>query len=136
MKLIMLITADYASIDPGTGKLDILGAFTEIKPKKFPTVHARMALVVKLVPAFQDHADERKLAIELRDEDGTRYMRIEGPFNFPHGAEGRRPEFTAVLELNSLPFPHPGGYEFEVYVDDELQGQAPIVLVQPPQQPE
>jgi hypothetical protein len=130
MKLMMCVTADYASIDTGTGKLNILGAFTRITAKQFPARHNRMALVVKIGPELGDHPDPRELSVVLVDEDGTDYLRVSMPFQLPHGDRGVRPEFNAVLELNNLEFPRPGIYEFRVYVDGEMQGQTSIQLVQ------
>ncbi len=130
MKLMMLIAADYASIDRATSKLNILGAFTRISAKKFPTKHSRMAVVVKIRAELGDHSDRRVLSVVMADEDGTEHMKVSGPFQLPPGHGGVRPEFNAVLELNGLKFPKPGTYEFRVFVDEEMLGYTSIELVE------
>jgi hypothetical protein len=130
MKLMMLITADYASIDRATGKLNILGAFSRISTKKFPTKHKRMAVVVKIRAELGDHSDLRALSVVMVDEDGTEHIRVPGRFRLPPGHGGVRPEFNAVLELNGLKFPKPGTYEFRVLVDEEMLGYTSIELVE------
>lgn len=130
MKIATLLTADYASVEQPSGKLNILGAFTRILAHQFPCTHRRMAVVVKLKPELGDHSSERELSVVLRDEDGTEFVRFSGPFEFQYGERGIRPEFTAVLELNNVQFPKPGLYEFVVYVDDQLQGRTSMELIQ------
>ncbi len=130
MKVMLLITSDQASIDRSTGKLNILGAFGRIIAKEFPVVHQRMALAVKLRAELGDHRDQRIIAVELVDEDGTKYMKVQGPFSFPRSIEGEEPETVMVLELNNVPFPHSGFYQFIIYVDDERVDDTTIHLVQ------
>ena len=50
MKILMMVTADYASIEPQTGKLNIIGVFNQINAQEFPTSHRRMYLVIKRQP--------------------------------------------------------------------------------------
>lgn len=132
MKLMVLLTADYASIERSTGKLNILGAFSRIFAKTFPCRHHRMAVVVRLKPDFGDHTDDRELSVVLSDEDGTELVRFVIPFSFPLGEGGSRPEFQGVVELNNLLFPHPGLYEFAVLVDDQFLGNTSVELVESP----
>lgn len=130
MKIATLLTADYASVEQPSGKVNILGAFTRIFAEQFPCTHRRMAVVVKIKPELGDHPNERELAIVLMDEDGTELMRFLVPFAFQYGERGVRPEFSAVVELNNLQFAKSGVYEFEVYVDDQLQGSTSIELIE------
>jgi hypothetical protein len=130
MKITTLLTADHASVEQATGKVHILGAFTRIFAEQFPCIHRRMAVVIKLRPDLGDHANERELALVLKDENGIELMRFSVPFTFNYGDLGVRPEFNAVLELNNLHFPKAGLYEFEVYVDDQLQGGTSIELIE------
>jgi len=132
MKLMVLLTADYASVERPTGKLNVLGAFSRIFAKTFPCRHHRMAVVVRLKPDFGDHTDGRELSIVLSDEDGTELMQFEIPLTFPLGEGGSRPEFQGVIELNNLLFPRPGSYEFTVLVDDQFLGSTSVELVEAP----
>jgi hypothetical protein len=134
MKIMLLITADYASIEPQTKKLNIIGAFNTIFAKSFPCKVRRMAVAVKIRAELQDHHDDRKLSIELEDEDSEKLLHISGPFRFPQSGTGRLGEHSTVVELNDLPFQKPGAYNFVVYVDDEQLGRTSVELVQIPQE--
>ncbi len=46
MKIPMMVTADYATVDPVTGKLHILGVFRSISAQSFPCKHSRMCLAL------------------------------------------------------------------------------------------
>ena len=88
MKIMLLLTADYANIEPINKKLNIIGSFDRIFAQSYPCTHHRMALVVKIRAELEDHHDERKLTIELVDEDGIKYVHITQPFQFPQPSTG------------------------------------------------
>lgn len=136
MELMMLITADQASVDAATKKLNILGAFGQINIGKFPARYRRMALVIGIRAELQDHHDQRTLAVEMTDADNNKLFHISGPVRFPMTGTGRPGHINAVLELNDLPFPNPGEYVFTVYMDKEQIGRTTIDVVQRPQPPE
>lgn len=129
MDLLLFLAADYATVD-ASGKLNILGAFNTINAAQFPTKHQWMHLVVKLRPAYGEYGDTRQLRIVLVDEDGTELFQIAGDFELPKVKGGERPEYNAVIGLRDLVFPHPGKYEFRLYIDKEQKGELPIQLVQ------
>jgi hypothetical protein len=136
MKVLMLLVADYASFERATGKLNILGAFTRITARQFPATHPRLAVVIKVGADLGDLPDDRTLTVKLLDADATELMQYSAPFRIPHGPGGVRPEFNAVLELNNLPFPQPGTYEFRVYIDEQQYGSISIEVVSAPQRAE
>lgn len=130
MQLTMLITADYASVEQGTGKLNILGAFTRILARDFPVRHRRMAVVVQIRPELGDSPDEHILRVLLTDADEAEILQVSGPFSLPHRkGEGPRPDFNAVLEINDLIFPYPGTYKLAVFSDDVQLNDTPIEVV-------
>lgn len=135
LKYLMLITADYASIDQATQKLNILGAFTHIVARQFPCKHPRMAIALTLEAELLDTADPKILKVILADADGTELMVFAAEFQIPYGEGGYRPYASFVLELNNLEFPHAGEYIFTVYVDDQPIGHTSIVLDQMQQNP-
>jgi hypothetical protein len=131
MKIQMLITADYASVDIATGKLNILGAFTRINAKQFPVVHHRMAVVVKLTAdSLTETTDRRNFELILTNEDGVELFQASCPVQIPRGEKGVRHDANVLLELNALEFPNAGVYEFSVYIDEEKVGDTSIELVQ------
>lgn len=129
MQLIVVLTADYASIEPNSKKLNILGGFSRIYARQFPLQHRRMALVVKIRPELGDTAGVKTLLIILADADGVELMRFSGPMQMERTEGGEIPEFAAVLELNGMRFPHEGIYEFLVRVDDIEIGRTAVELI-------
>ena len=136
MKIQLIITADYASIDQATQKLNILGAFTRIHARTFPIRHQRMVLAVKIAAELGDSTETRLFKVVLVDSDGMELLQVSGPLKIGHESDGTRPDFIAVLELNDLEFPHPGHYEFKVYVDDQELGNTSIGLAEVSEHPE
>jgi len=130
MKLLMLITADHASIEQPTGKLNILGAFRNILAANFPAKHRAMSVVIKIGGELGDNQEEHTLGIGIADEDGNNLFQVEGPFSLPHVPAGIQPEHNVVLELRDFVFPHPGIYQINVSVDNEWKESTDIVLTQ------
>jgi hypothetical protein len=130
MKLLMLVTADYASIEPQTGKLNILGLFRSIFAANFPAKHRVMAVVVKLGGELGDNQEQHELKIALADEDGNEIFHVSGAFGLPDAPPGIQPEHNLVLELRDIGFPHPGTYGIYVTVDNDLLGSTSVVLAQ------
>lgn len=120
MKILMMAAADYATFEPVTGKLNILGFFRRITANEFPASHPRMCFVIKFEGEFSDHPEPHSLNLTMVDEDGGEILNIEGPFEMPIGTVDMPPECNVILELNGLTFHHPGEYLFHVRVDDGL----------------
>ena len=131
MKVLMLIVADHASVEPTTGKLNILGAFRRISAPEFPAQHPAMSLVTKIGGDYDDKPNPHTLSISLTDEDGNELLNISGPFDMPRTDPGIQPEFNTVIELRGIVFHQPGTYSFVVRIDDEdeLTDQTAIQVV-------
>jgi hypothetical protein len=133
MKLMLLVTADHASVEPITGKLNILGAYSRIvTTEDFPKIWHRIFLALKIRSELTDHHDERKLIIEIIDEDAEKHFHFSAPFRLPKSDRGLQSEFNAVIELNTLKFPHPGVYTFTVSVDGDELGRTPVEVIRQP----
>ena len=131
MKLLMMIAADYATFDPATGKLHILGLFRQIEAKQFPVVHPRICFVVKIEGDLSDKPNSHKLNVTLTDDDGEEIVNVEGPFDMPDSIHGISPECDVVMELNGLTFRKPGQYRFFVRLNDgEVEGSTAIQIIQ------
>jgi hypothetical protein len=130
MKIQMLITADYASVDLASGKINILGAFARISTRQFPAIHPRLALVVKLAPDGPlETTEPRNVTIRLTDADGAELFITSGIVTLGRDENGNRQDVNIILELNQIVFPHPGVYEFSVSVDELEIGNTAIELV-------
>lgn len=134
MEARLLLLADYASLEQGTGKLNIIGAFNRIFAQEFPAAHAMMYLVVRIGAELGEFNLERHLEVVLFDEDGQEKWRTPSlPFTIPTPPSGKTGEFNAVIGLQMMVFDKAGRYEFRVYVDHDQRGVIPLdlELVQP-----
>ncbi len=136
MKIPMLVTADYATVDPMTGKLHILGVFRNINARSFPFQHSRMCLAMIIEGEIADSRNPHELSVSLADEDGQDLFSMQGGFELPPHASGTPPHANVLLELNDLSFDKPGEYCFYVRVNDrevegpEVEGSTAIQVVQ------
>ena len=131
MKIPLMVTADYATIDPITGKLHILGAFREISTKAFPCLHSRLCLALIIEAEIADSNNPHELSVSLADEDGNEVFAMQGPFEMPKSVSGIPPHCNVLLEFNNLQFEKPGEYCFYVSVNtDEIAGSSVIQVVQ------
>ncbi|MCK6581189.1 MAG: hypothetical protein L6Q98_24120 [Anaerolineae bacterium] len=127
----MFVVADYASIEPATGKLNVLGVFTSITAASFPAVHRRMAVIARITADNPtETTDPRKFELLLTDADGTDHLKFSGMIALPRDAQGNRLDQNVLVELNNVEFPHSGVYEFAIYVDGHRIGDTPIELKQ------
>lgn len=130
MKIAILLTADYASIDPGSGKLNMLGVFNTIRARSFPTMHSRFYLAIRVVGDHNVERTEHKLAIQLADLDGKELVALEGSFALQATAPGVDSQHDFSFEFNDLVFPEPGDYRFYVSIDnDTVQGSLLMQVV-------
>lgn len=134
MELGIFLAADYAYKEP-SGKLSIIGIFSNINSPQFPTTHPYMCVVIVLKPELGEYGDTRKLRVQLVDEDGNELGQVTGDINIPATQGRQRPEIPIVLNFLTTVFPRPGRYEFRLYVDKEQKGSLPLELIhiQPPQ---
>ena len=129
MKILMMVMADYASIDSSTGKIHILGLFRQMWAQTFPITHHRMCLVVKIEGEISDSRNPHKLSVALTDEDGVEMIAIEGGFEMLDSPPGIPPECNMVLELNALVFQKPGEYRFYARINDDEAEESVVMQV-------
>ena len=131
MKIALIVTADYATIDPITGKLHILGVFRVIYASSFPCQHKRMCLALAIEGEIADSRNPHDLLVTLADEDGTQVFSMKGSFEIPLGEGGIRPQCNLLVEINDLRFERSGEYCFYVTINgDELEENTAIEVVQ------
>jgi hypothetical protein len=122
------VACDYALIDQH-GKLSVLGIFQHIWAARFPTVHPRAHLVVRL-RGKRTEVGQHRLLIRLLDEQDSEILNGEGTVNFNEPPAGvTELEAGAVLAFD-LPFRAPGRYRFEIAVNGQVQAVVPITVSQ------
>lgn len=129
MKILMLITADFASVEPLTNKLNILGIFRSIAAESFPATHRRMFLVVKIGGEASVGDEPSRLVVSIVDESGEDIARVESSFYLSPVSTGDSPEHNALFELNGLVFKKAGDYVFKVNVNDGEAQESTLVHV-------
>lgn len=134
MQVLMMLVADYASQEPQTGKLNILGVFRNIQSQNFPCMHYRMYLVINIGGEITDKPNPHSLYVSLTDEDGIEILHVSGDFHMPKGNLGIQPEQGLIFELNTVPFSKPGDYRFYLRVDDVELGSTLVQVIQLPTQ--
>lgn len=118
MKILMMATADYAAVEPKTGKLNVIGVFRRINAPSFPSVHPRLYVVIQIEGELADSRNPHNASMTIADEDGRTIVAIETPFELPKAPPGIPPQQTLVLELNGFVFHHAGDYVFATSVND------------------
>ena len=137
MNIDFAVVCDYALVDQ-FGKLSVIGLFQHIWVQKFPTIHPRLHLVIRL-KGTRTEVGQHDVRIRLLNEDDEESISGEGKVNFPEPAAGvLEVEAGAVLAFD-VPFQKQGQYRFQIDVDSEAQTVVPIVVSQgpnpsPPQQ--
>jgi hypothetical protein len=128
------VACDYAIVDQH-GKLSVLGIFQHIWAVRFPTVHPRLHLVVRL-RGRRTEVGEHRMRIRLLDESDVQVLAGDGTVTFNEPPAGvTELEAGAVLAFD-VPFQHAGQYRFEVTVDDEVEAVVPITVSQAPPGPQ
>ena len=113
MKIPLMVTADYAAVEPKTGKLNVIGVFRRIYAQNFPAVHSRMYVVMQIAGEVGDSRNPHNVSVTISDEDGKTIASMEIPFEIPKAPPGIPPQHTLILELNGTVFDNAGDYVFE-----------------------
>ena len=116
--VMMLLTAEYAAVESGSGKLNILGVYNRFKPDSNAESPKRVYLVTRIRGLQADSPSIHKLTVRLTDPSNTTLVEMSGNFNMPAGSSGVDPECDFVLEFNQLEFKQAGIYTFTVDVDE------------------
>lgn len=121
------VLADYVNVTID-GKLNIMGIFDVIRAPSFPVIHPQMRLVLKLQGSPSERGSTKSIQIKLLDADGKQLLEIATTLSIPEVAP-LSPEFPQVIELNGIPFMHPGTYQFSILVNGEEKATVPFSVV-------
>ena len=128
MKLTVLALADYVNTVEG-GKLNILGIFDRITAKDFPTQHGQMSIVLRFLCEYDDSEEERTIRVHLEAPSGKKLVELTGNVRLPTMQPGQPATVNQVLQLAGVEFKQSGTYPIRVYVENELAGEIPLLLV-------
>ncbi len=130
MNVRMMVTANYAEVEPDTQRMNILGIAFRIPANQFPASYARLFLALILEGDISIRSERHKLEIRLADEDGRPMSVVQGQFEMPAGSPGIPPLKGMVCEFNGLTFPSPGDYPIHISVNDgELEASTIVQVV-------
>jgi hypothetical protein len=124
----LALLADAANISR-EGKLNVLGAFSQIVAPEFPYTHPMMSLVLRIDAAAEDFEQHRSVAILTYDEDLNEHGRVEGDVVPPGTTDGTHAVYDEIIPLQGFTFPRPGRYLWRIMVDGEMKAETPVTLV-------
>ena len=107
MEITKALVADYANVADG-GKLNVLGIFSTIFSRSFPTVHPAMQLIFMWEASKIEAGRKKEIEMQLCDADGKVILSLGGEFQLPEGISGKRIYGNQILPLNNLKFEKPG----------------------------
>ncbi len=111
--VLAMVICDYYYRDAHTGKSILSGTFSSINSPSFPSKHGNCAVYV----ALTDVARDGKLQLSFRKEGGGFSMDLP-PWDVKC-PESRRAVVEIGGNINGLPLPEEGYYEFAVLWDGE-----------------
>lgn len=130
MIVALAVVCDHALIDQA-GKLSVIGIFERIWVERFPAVHPRLHLVLRL-KGRRTEIGRHPLLIQLLDPDGREVLRGDGAVQIGEPPAGvTEVEAGAVMSFD-VPLERSGTYHFAITVDDEPAAEVPIVVTQMP----
>ena len=130
MNITLALVCDHALVDQ-SGKLSVIGIFERIWVERFPAVHPRLHLVIRL-KGRRTEIGEHPVQIALHDPEGREVLRGDGSVQIGEPPAGvTEVEASAVLAFD-VPLERAGTYGFDITVDGEHQARVPITVSQMP----
>ncbi len=133
MKIDLAVMCDYAIIDQ-FGKLSVLGIFEHIWIAKFPAVHPRLHLVLRL-KGRRTEIGKHSVRIRLVDQNDTEIIAGDGEVDFSEPPAGITEIEAGTVLVFDVPFGQPGRYEFQIRIDDDEHRSVPLTVAQIPSSP-
>lgn len=115
-----MLVCDSTLRDGETGKVSLIGIFSEVKAPSFPVLQSSLSVYLNL----SDVQGLYDLRIELRRLQDDKLVGDGGTnISFP------APNAEIVFEMKNLVFPTEGQYEFRVFANDRFVGNKPFSVV-------
>ncbi len=131
--VLSMLVCDQIITDRLTGKQSLIGMFSKIHARGFPTAHPQLCVFVALTEGYGD----TELMIRIVDANDARPPIVEGKGKVKF--KNPRAIANLALQFHGLTFPEPGGYRAQLYSGGELLREARLELIQlrpPPRKPE
>lgn len=127
MEITMALLADAANVSQ-EGKLNVLGAFTNIKAGAMPARHPEMQMVLEIDASAAEIGAEKDIEVKLLDEDGQELGGISGKIKVPRPPRrhGQRLRMGMVLRLNDVVFLRSGNHVFDILIDGDSKRRVPL----------
>ncbi len=130
MNLALSLICDHALIDQA-GKLSVLGIFERIWVERFPALHPRLHLVLRL-KGRRTEVGQHPVTIVLHDPQGREILRGDGMVQIGEPPAGVTDVEAAAILVFDVPLETAGAYHFDITVDSELLASLPITVSQMP----
>jgi Family of unknown function (DUF6941) len=130
MRIDLALTCDYALIDQ-YGKLSVMGIFDRIWIARFPAVHPRLHLVLRL-KGKRTEIGKHSVTIRLVDDSGNQILAGDGNVDFAEPPAGVTDIEAGTVLVFDVPFARPGRYEFQITLDGEEHASVPLLIGQLP----
>lgn len=132
MKIAVAAVADHAWVEGGC--LSICRTIDTIYGKKFPHVHPRLSIALRVL-VDRPEIGRHKIKITLANADGKKIMSSDAEVNIQPPPGGVRvSSFALALNGQGLRFPAPGEYSVDFAIDGRLEASLPLYVrrTQPP----
>lgn len=128
MDITLALLADAANVSQ-EGKLNILGAFSNINTSVVPARHPEMQLVLAMEASPAESGMTKQFEVKVLDEDGMQVGGLKGSFKLPSPAKpGSRLRMQSVLRITDAVFPKEGDYTFAILIDGDTKKEIPLSI--------
>ena len=127
MEIRLGLLADAAT--KSGGKLNLLGVFDRISASSFPVQHRRLALILRLEFHASEAGQTKEIEIVFMNADGKSLTGRKGQFvvgDLSDFAGEIRVQDDQIIEIENLPLPSAGNYEFQILVGGEPRFTIPL----------
>lgn len=134
MRALYSLVADSANISQ-EGKLNVLGAFTQIRPLASNLTYPLLCYVLAIEFSQVDHDIEREVTIRLVDQDGNTMgppVGMQVRWKAKAQTAGQPGLHSIILPVSMLRLPGSGIYSFEAWWDGTLQSETRFSVSPPP----
>ena len=121
------------SVAPGPqGKKNIIGTFQAIHAGKFPCLHPSLSLLIR-IEGDASETGSHEIELLFVDADFKAVGKpVKAEFRLDKASllQGQPPFAEAVMNIQNLPLPKAGPYEFVVRVDGRHLGGIPLYALE------
>ncbi len=121
---------------PGqNGSFDFLGVFDRIIAQSVPAQHRSLAFVVQLISENEDGLGKRDATIQCLRPGGVKLLEQKVRMNIKPDGGTWLGAAKVVFNIQGLPLPEYGRYEFRLLVDGQVVATQPFTVVASAQPP-